>query len=332
MPALTQSQKAHFAEKGFLVVEGVLDETALNAVEAEYEAILDRVLPKLVAGGKHALEPQGGFASRYMEAIAGLDEMYDLYQHLDISLPLIDEMKPDAALNTGPAVFTHVLRNPALLDIAESLLGPEITASPVQHTRIKPPLKTFDGQKRVLDSNVAKTMWHQDEAVIEDVGAVDMLTVWVAITDATEEMGCMTCVPGIHQAEAITTMHCPGGGVTSAEIYIPDDLVRSEAVAMPVRRGGVVLLNKRTIHASLENISDHLRWSFDLRYLPSGQPTGRSVFPSFVARSRSDPSSELTDPVAYAEAWEHARDAFVAAGPRAFNQRWVHHSEHPLCA
>jgi len=330
MAKLSAEQIKAFKDNGYLVVENVVGEAALKAVEAEYDAILDAQLPRLVAEGQLSSLPKGSFAERYVEAMPQLEDMYDLYQHIDISLPLLHEMDPGATLNAGPAVFTHILRNPGILDIAESLLGPEITSSPVQHTRIKPPQVAIEGQ--ALDSNVAKTNWHQDEAVIEEVDDIDMLTVWVAMTDATPEMGCMICVPGSHKAEELTTMHCPGNGFSSAEIYIPDDIVGKGVVPMPVSRGGVVLLDQRTIHGSFENTSDKLRWSFDLRYIPTGQQTGRPVFPSFVARSASAPETELRDPAAYAAAWEAARDHLAAQGEVAFNERWKRYSDHPLCA
>ena len=56
-------------------------------------------------------------------------------------------------------------------------------------------------------------------------------------------------------------------------------------------------------HSSLSNNSDDVRVSLDLRYNPTGQPTGRPEFPGFVARSRRDPSSELRDP----EAWKQLK-------------------------
>ena len=38
-------------------------------------------------------------------------------------------------------------------------------------------------------------------------------------------------------------------------------------------------MHKHTIHGSLPNVSDEIRWSLDLRYNPTGQPTGRPEFP-----------------------------------------------------
>lgn len=331
MAGLSRTDLERFETQGFLQIEGVLGEADIAAVEAEYAGILDHEIPRLVAEGRMDPEPPGlDFSERYIRALGSLDEMYALYQHLDISLPLLRRMDPSATLNAGPAVFHHVLRHPGLLDIAESVLGPELTCNPVQHTRIKPPKARLG--RAESDSNVAKTFWHQDEAVLMDEVDIDMLTVWVAITDATPENGCMIAVPGSHRADSALTLHCPGSGFSSAELYIPDDLIGQNVVPLPVRRGGVVLLHQRTIHGSLENGSDAIRWSFDLRYNRTGQATGRAVFPSFVARSRSRPDTELTDAGAYAAAWDTARDRLVSAGELDFNERWGRFHAHPLCA
>ncbi len=65
---------------------------------------------------------------------------------------------------------------------------------------------------------------------------------------------------------------------------------------IPMKRGDVLFLTKYTLHGSLPNTSDEVRWSFDRRCNPIGQPTGREAFPGFVARSRANPDSELHDP------------------------------------
>ena len=332
MTGLTADQINFFETNGYLIIEDVLSDPDLEAVRSEYSAILDREAARLLAEGKIADAHDGlPFEERYARILPQLDAMYDLYQHLDICLPLMHDVPADVGINTGPAVFENVLRNPAILDIAESLMGQELSCSPVQHTRIKPPKRALAGL--ATDSNVAKTNWHQDEAVLNDEATdISMLTVWVAITDATVENGCMVCVPGSHKGDLEVLMHCPGRAIGSAEIYIPDDLVGSGAVPMPVGKGGVVLLHQRTKHGSLDNNTDHLRWSFDLRYYVTGQNSGREVFPSFVARSASDPASELRDPAGYAANWYDARARLSKLDRVEFNDRWKRYSDHPMCA
>ncbi|MCY4604951.1 MAG: phytanoyl-CoA dioxygenase, partial [Gemmatimonadetes bacterium] len=74
---------------------------------------------------------------------------------------------------------------------------------------------------------------------------------------------------------------------------------------------------------------EQVRISFDLRYSPTGQPTGRPLFPGFVARSRKDPQSELRDPEAWAQSWYDARERLTDKNLPSFN-RWPF--EDPTCA
>ena len=330
---LSQDQIKHFNEKGYLIVENVLSDTDIAQIRAEYETILDREAPKLVAQGKLSRTyDELPFEERYTRILYELEDMYAIYQHLDISLPLLQDMPADASLNAGPAVFNHLLTNPNILDIAESIIGTgELYSNPVQHTRIKPPAAALPNSN--IDSNVAKTGWHQDEAVLTaDATDTNMLTVWVAMTDANVENGCMMCVEGSHIKDM--TMHCPGSHASSsAEIFIPDEFIDNDKVVpLEVGKGGLVLLHQRTEHGSYSNQSDAIRWSFDLRYHPVGQHTGREVFPGFVARSHSHPETVLTDANAWAQEWFETRDRIIAGEHVQFNERWKPYSRHELCA
>ncbi|MFK7876062.1 MAG: phytanoyl-CoA dioxygenase, partial [Paracoccaceae bacterium] len=79
----------------------------------------------------------------------------------------------------------------------------------------------------------------------------------------------------------------------------------------------------------LRNQTDGFRWSSDIRYNVTGQPTGRSHFPSFVARSRSAPDTELQDWRALRQRWEEARGRLVNQ-PHIPIHRWT--SDAPHCA
>ena len=105
-------------------------------------------------------------------------------------------------------------------------------------------------------------------------------------------------------------------GERGEEIYS-----REEGVPVPMQRGDVLFLTKWTVHSSLPNNSDEIRWSFDLRYQPIGQATGREAFPGFVARSRANPSSELRDAAAWEQLWRQARDHLAAVDNHPYN-RW----------
>ncbi len=330
---LTAAQLDRFAEDGFLVLPGVLGDADLDPIAAEYEAALDDAATRLRRRGDLAATHAGlPFAERYT---ASIRENPAVFYYLGVSLPLDYEgLDPEfVRVHTGPALF-GLLAHPAILDIVESVIGGEISTNPVQQARLKPPQRLLDGALAEY-SNVGMTTWHQDfGAVMDEAAGTDMLTVWVAMTDVTEEMGCLVAIPGSHR-ERTLTMHCPGV-VNAAENYIPVPLLERHGVPpqpLPCRRGTVILLTKFTEHGALPNESDRLRWSFDLRYQPTGQPTGRPAFPSFVLRSRT--GRPVTDAAEYARRWDDTRARILAGGwdgPLYEQGRWLANRDHPVCA
>jgi ectoine hydroxylase-related dioxygenase (phytanoyl-CoA dioxygenase family) len=212
-------------------------------------------------------------------------------------------------------------------------IGPEISCNPVNVIRLKPPERTLPPETE--HAGVGRAPWHQDlvNYPIEAAGT-DLLTVWVALTDATEEMGCLQVVPRSHKGGLET--HCPpdtddpivrkaaGGG-------IPDALVNpGEGVPLPMRAGDVLFMHRLTKHASLSNVSDNFRWSFDLRYHPTHQFSGQPLKPSWVARSRAHPETELTDWTDWARMWGNARAHLSRTGEVPAYLRYS--PDNPVCA
>lgn len=313
---LSTAQQSFFADQGYLVVENVLPQAIVANIRAEYATLLNDLYGQWHAEGLVPLVD--GFDARLRAAyLAGCD----WFQPMDISLPGT-EICADTPFHIGPAVF-DMITAPALLDIVECLIGPEITSTPIQHVRIKPPasLRRADETRVHLD----KTDWHQDRGVAHaEADDTNMVTVWVAISDATAENGCLQVVPGAHN-DALKT-HCPSG----LQLAIPDQAMdKARAVPLPVRSGGAVIFDPGTPHASLDNHSEGFRWSFDIRFNKSGQPTGRSHFPDFVARSHANPASELRNWRAYKHLWEAAR-ARLATASHIPIHRWD--PDHPVCA
>ena len=115
---------------------------------------------------------------------------------------------------------------------------------------------------------------------------------------------------------------CHGTEKQKGGLQIPDEYYDSDGMLpMPTKRGDVLLLTARTVHDSLPNVSDNIRWSFDLRYNPIGQATGRASFPGFVARSATHPDSELHDPETWTQLWTETR-ARLADNPEPAYNRW----------
>ncbi len=103
----------------------------------------------------------------------------------------------------------------------------------------------------------------------------------------------------------------------------------AEAKALPVKAGSLVILHPLIPHASLPNHTNGFRWSFDLRYNVTGQPTGRSHFPDFIAYSQSQPERVLQDWKEWRGLWETARRK-LSKGEHIPIHRWQ--SDAPFCA
>jgi phytanoyl-CoA hydroxylase len=315
---LTTEQKDFFDAQGYLVIEDVLDQkTVMDPVREEYTALLGGLYAGWHAEGR-VPSPEGlDFHGKLLTAYrAGCD----WFQPMDISLPG-GEIGPDTPFHFGQAVL-DMITSPGLLDVAESLLGPEITSNPIQHVRIKPP--AADLRTDEVRAHITATDWHQDRGVThESADGTRMITVWIAVSDATPENGCLVVQPGRHKGELLP--HCE-----KKQIGIPDQFIdRRAATALPVRSGGIVIFHPQTPHASLVNRTQQFRWSFDIRFNVTGQPTGRDHFPSFVARSRANPDLELRDARTWRMMWEETR-ARLAAQPHIFLYRWD--SSAPVCA
>ena len=130
MSALSQEQLQHFEEEGFLIVEDLMPTQLLNELITEYGGVLDNLAGELYAAGE--------LSSTYDDLPFG-ERVTAVYkdsgrthaQYFDFSLPGT-ATQTDTPFWTGPAVF-KALTEPHILDVVESLIGPEIYSNPVQH-------------------------------------------------------------------------------------------------------------------------------------------------------------------------------------------------------
>ncbi|MEM1076455.1 MAG: phytanoyl-CoA dioxygenase family protein, partial [Pseudomonadota bacterium] len=281
---LTAEHVQNFERNGYLVVPDVISSETLERVKEEYTHLMDRLYEGWYAEGRVQPAPESlDFWGKLLEAYkAGCD----WFQPMDISLPG-GEIDADTPFHFGPAVF-DLLTDPNLLDVVECLIGSELTSNPIQHVRLKPP--ATDLQTDEVRAHITATDWHQDRAVaLEEADETRMVTAWIAVSDATIENGCLQVQAKAEDQKMLP--HCPKTQTGIADGFVDE----KGAIPLPVAAGGVVLFHPLTPHASLSNKTEGFRWSFDIRYNVTGEPTGRSHFPEFIARSRANPGTELRD-------------------------------------
>lgn len=290
---LTESQLAEFHERGVVIAENILTEADLAPVIGAIESFIDRRANELHAEGKiqsrHAGEP---FLTRFAHLY---EQSKEIAHGIDI-------------MHMRAKPIFDFLRNAALMDALESILGPEITCSPIQHLRAKTPERL-----NTRANNYHNVPWHQDSGVTwEEADANLIVTCWVPLVHATDARGCMRVLPAVHKGGHL--QHQAEGGTTIVPTLLPD----ADPLIAEVKAGGAVLMSQFTPHCSTPNLTRHdVRWSMDLRYQKTGTHTGRPWLPNFIALSRSNPASVLTDYDLWCQKWDEGLAYQSANKPKA---------------
>ena len=299
--SLTPEQFQHFVDEGYVIAEGALTGSDLDPVISGIEAFVDERARDLRAQGLITDLHEGAPFERRLALIT--QENTSIYDDIDIM-----HMRAEA-------VF-RFLGNKRMLDLVESLVGPEITCSPIQHLRAKLPddleyAGNGEGDADALDARIRENVapWHQDAQVHhEDADPVFILTVWLPLCDTDEENGCLQIIPRVHHKQTVYW----GEGFGIEEGGLPDGGVLS----LPMKKGDVLLMHKLIPHRSIPNRSGSIRWSLDLRYQQTGLPTGRSFYPNFITRSQRHPEFVLTDYGMWRRGWEEALKVTTQRPPR----------------
>ncbi|MCB1744239.1 MAG: phytanoyl-CoA dioxygenase family protein [Gammaproteobacteria bacterium] len=149
-----------------------------------------------------------------------------------------------------------IVHHPAVLDAVEDLIGPDIL---VYHLtmHIKEP------------GTVQHIVWHQDDDYFH-LAPAEHVTAWVALSQASEQSGCMRMMPGVHTQ----------GPIEHREDPRPDHLIRlgkgihgrfgdDDGVAVPVPAGSMSLHHTHTPHRSGPNRGSDRRIGVGISYIPA---------------------------------------------------------------
>lgn len=148
-----------------------------------------------------------------------------------------------------------IAAHPAVLDAVEKILGPNILMQAAD-IFAKPP----KGWKKIN--------WHQD-ANYWGLEPFEVLTGWIALTDASVENGCMRFMAGTHKNHKIQHVetYAEDSALTLGQEL---NLEIDEEKSMPVilKAGQMSLHHCLTAHASAPNTTDAYRIGLAVRYFP----------------------------------------------------------------
>ena len=120
----------------------------------------------------------------------------------------------------------------------------------------------FGGDHAILKpaSYGAATPWHQDEAYWDPSLDYDSFSIWMPLSGATVESGCLHFIPGSHLGEVIP--HQPIGGDPRVHGLEAIDVDASKAVAIPLKEGSVTVHHNRTLHYAGPNSTQQHRRAY----------------------------------------------------------------------
>ena len=148
----------------------------------------------------------------------------------------------------------EIMRHPGLVDMVEDLIGPDILCWNAIFWIKEPGAGSFVG-------------WHQD-ITYWGLDNRELVTAWVALSNAGEDAGCMRVLPGSHQQTLNHDETYHADNLLTRGQHI-NDIDEADTVGMPLRAGQVSLHNVATAHGSGPNHSDDRRIGLSLHYMPT---------------------------------------------------------------
>ena len=144
---------------------------------------------------------------------------------------------------------------PAILDVVEDLIGPNILVF-ASHFWIKP------------GDDATFVSWHQDSAYI-GLDPHELVTVWLALTDSNPANGCMRMLPGTHLGETYAHTETYDEKNLLSRGQAIENIDDSNAADLILKAGQFSCHHERIIHGSNTNQTGKARVGLSFFYIPT---------------------------------------------------------------
>ena len=248
-----EAQKVFFEEQGYLIVEDLLSAETLEACRKEIEW-LHHLAAELESKG----DPAFGSFQR---------EPYTDDVNRDDGLPVLRKVEGTRKLSE---VFRDLSAHPKLMAAVQNLIGEDLLL--FRSTLMLKP--AFHGSAHGL---------HQDSAYWP-MEPPTLVTVSIALNEATPENGCIKVIPGSHKWGLQEWGHIARDkheAMTDRE-----DVDISGQIDVPLSAGSAVCFHSLMVHGSGPNMSPNPRntalyayFSPGVRYVPRGERPQEKTFP-----------------------------------------------------
>ena len=152
--------------------------------------------------------------------------------------------------------FNDLIHDSRLLDIVESLIGPNIRVVLFQGL-YKPP---YTG---------GTVHWHQDDYYFRVDKEDAVVSCWLTLDDATVDNGCMWVLPGAHR-QILEHIPAEGGGLKIVEVD------ESKAVPIELKAGQCMFHHGSMPHRTLDNMTNTHRRALAIHFMNAmAKPIGK---------------------------------------------------------
>ena len=258
-------QKYCFESEGYLIVEQLLSEDEIRSCQNEIQTLHQKAKGYFEAGDQRAgcfqLEP-------YMNS-----EKTDESQPNDY--PVLRKVERTGHLST---VFFNLARHPKLVQTVRNLIGRDVLL--FRSTLMFKP--AFHGSAHGL---------HQDSAYWP-MNPPSLITVSIALNDATPENGCLQVIPkshrwGLQDWGRISRRH-------DEPLTDRADIDLSNQIHVPLKAGSALFFHSLMVHGSSANQSPHSRNTALYAYFPPSVRMNSSGQRTFEVISGFSGKSEVT--------------------------------------
>ena len=157
--------------------------------------------------------------------------------------------KVHTILDFAAEAATH----PTVLDAVEQILGPDIMLFDVTYIVKEPHADSF-------------VSWHQD-LTYWGLSSDEQVTLWLALSPANADSGCMRMIPGSHIAGRRDHEDSEDDSNVLFRGQSVQGINESDAVLCPLAPGEASFHHGWTLHASMPNASDDRRIGFNVQFI-----------------------------------------------------------------
>ena len=211
--------------------------------------------------------------------------------------------KLDIKVNLLCPWVNELIRMPAILDVIEDLIGPDILCTSSNFRAKRPDGRSHAG-------------WHQDGKYFRL--EPDLTLIFVAFNEHTVTNGCLRCIPGSHRWGYLRHSESDPDldSILDRQQHIIDPFDEEAAVDVLLKPGEMSIHQPAMVHGSKPNRSDHRRIAWIADFVPTrAAPPSGQRHAAMLVRGVDNHHHFDVDPVPT----EEMNEAALAAWGRSVN-------------